>query len=92
MEVYGQLHALTTLLLGKEPLVTIIKEFQWAPEAVLLCWTPENLLLLPGVDLWTVQPTLHCTDCAIPAPKEKMKSEECSSISLILCDANSDQF
>jgi len=69
MGVCGQLHALTTLLLGKDPLVPTIKEFEWAPEAVLLCWTPENLLLLPGVDPWTVQPTLHCTDCAIPPPK-----------------------
>ena len=36
MEVCGQLHALTTLLLGKEPLVPTIKESEWAPEAVLL--------------------------------------------------------
>jgi hypothetical protein len=69
MEVCGQLHALTTLLLGKEPLVPTIKESEWAPEAVLLCWKPENLLLLSGVDPWTVQPTQHCTDCAIPDPK-----------------------
>jgi hypothetical protein len=61
MEVRGQLHALTTLLLGKDPLVPTIKESEWAPEAVLVCWTPENLLLLPGVDPWTVQPTVHCT-------------------------------
>jgi len=69
VEVCGQLHALTALLLRKDLLVPTIKEFEWAPEAVLLWWIPENFLLLPNVDPWTVQPTLHCTDCAIPAPK-----------------------
>lgn len=39
MEVCGQLHALTALLLWKDLLVPTIKESEWAPEAVLLCWT-----------------------------------------------------
>ena len=69
MDVCGQLHALTALLLRKNLLVATIKEFEWAPEVILLCWTPKNLLLLPEVDPWTVQRTLHCTDCGIPAPK-----------------------
>jgi len=79
--------------LGRTPWYPLL-EFEWAPEAVLLCWTPENLLLLPGVDPWTVQPTLHCTDCAIPAPNNihGTKGEECSSTSLIPHDANSEQF
>jgi hypothetical protein len=70
MEVCSQLHALTTLSLGRTPWYPLLrKESEWAPEAVLLCWKPENPLLLPGVDPWTVQPTQHCNDCAIPAPK-----------------------
>jgi hypothetical protein len=45
MQVRGQLHALATLLLGKESLVPIREEVEWASEPV---WRREKSLPYAG--------------------------------------------
>jgi hypothetical protein len=42
MEVCGQLHALVALPLGKESLISIGLEAEWAPEPVWTQWVREE--------------------------------------------------
>jgi hypothetical protein len=49
LEVNGQLHASTTLPLGKEPPVPIGWEAGWTPEPVWTTW--RKFMTLPGLEL-----------------------------------------
>jgi hypothetical protein len=69
--VSGQLHALATLPLGKEPLVPIGKEAGWAPEPIWTNLERREILPLLGLKLLplAVQPIASLyTDCTILAP------------------------
>jgi hypothetical protein len=56
MEVSGQLHALATLPLGKEPLVFIGKEAGWTPELVWMLWRRGKSLSPARNRTSTIQP------------------------------------
>jgi hypothetical protein len=45
MKVSGQLHAFTTLLLGKQPLILIVEEAACAPQLVWTSWRRGKFLV-----------------------------------------------
>jgi hypothetical protein len=55
MEVNCDTHAQAALPRGTEPLVYIEEEAGWATQPVRTFGRIENLLKLPGFEVWTVQ-------------------------------------
>jgi hypothetical protein len=56
MDVSRQLHALTALLLGKEPPMPIEYEVGWAPELARILRRREKYLALLGIKLQPSSP------------------------------------
>jgi len=56
MEVSGQLHAMATLLPGKELTIPLGKGAMWNTDPISMCWQRIKSLLLPGTEAWLSSP------------------------------------